>query len=363
MNKWRAWVWKLVCTIKKHRSLIIVIISLLILGFIAWVQYLNYEKGYVWADWTGFGDYETTTITKIDSSSGTTIIREIHPGKTLWDWFGIIFGLAITILITILNNENEKRRKQTETNISIDQQREASLQNYLDKLGELLIKEQLLEKKDIDKTIVRVAQVRTLTTLKGLDTNRQNLLIQFLRDANLLDFILKGASLSNANLECINLEGAHLEKANLRDARMNKANLSGIHLEGAHLERAMMEGANLKGAFLAGAFMMRTHLEKASLRKARIIKANLDNVYLERANMMEAHLEKANLYEAHLKGADLNNTHLEGANLKGAIIDITQLSKAYLSQDTKMPNGSNYDGRFSKIYVEELKKVESQNNE
>ena len=48
--------------------------------------------------------------------------------------------------------------------------------------------------------MVDVAQVRTITTLRLLDAKRRNILFQFLRDSNLADFILVGASLQEVDL-------------------------------------------------------------------------------------------------------------------------------------------------------------------
>lgn len=56
-----------------------------------------------------------------------------------------------------------------------------------------------------DDPVVDVAQIRTVTTLRIIDKDRKIILLQFLRDANLANFILANASLNGANLS-----GAHL---------------------------------------------------------------------------------------------------------------------------------------------------------
>jgi uncharacterized protein YjbI with pentapeptide repeats len=165
----------------------------------------------------------------------------------------------------------------------------------------------------------------------------------YLREANLMDFILKAANLNGAHLEGANLEEAHLEGANLEEA----------HLEGASLEYAYLREAYLRDAHLEGAKLALAHLEWAFLRDAHLEGADLEQAYLENAELTNAHLERANLTLAVLKGADLNAAHLEGADLsvsdrlpedflqKAKAVGLTddQLLKAFGDGETKLPEG------------------------
>jgi len=371
--------WEFAKNINKSRTLIVIIFFVMIC-LIAWGLYLRYAKGYIWADWTGFGDY-IGSITKDQR------------GKTLWDWLEL---LIIPIILgggAIWFNSQEKRR---EIDIAEDRQRENILRDYFDKMSDLLLKEHLIEKKNIDKIIVDVAQVKTVTALRGLDKNRKIQLIQFLQDANLIDFILKGAPLSNINLNGANLKGINLEGANLVQGHLRESNLEGANLQGANLQSIIIEKtslimANMEGVDLSGSSINFCDFSEVNLKESNLEKAHLENTILNWANMentnlafahikktdfVVAHLEYAGLEEVHLEkshfeGAYLNwaflenaylkevsfdGTHLEGVNLNNAIfknvnlkdasIDVSQLSRLKFSQNTIMPDGSKYDGRF-----------------
>src|ERR1700730_6499197 len=90
-------------------------------------------------DWTGF-----------NASTGPNV-RQYQPTKTLWDWMQLlIVPTVIAIAVFLLNfamNQNEraetKRRTETERDIALDNQHETSLQNYLDRMSDLLLNNQL----------------------------------------------------------------------------------------------------------------------------------------------------------------------------------------------------------------------------
>jgi hypothetical protein len=82
-----------------------------------------------------------------------------------------------------------------------------------------------------DDPVVDVAQIRTVTTLRIIDKDRKIILLQFLRDANLANFILANASLNGANPERGTLvredmRGAQLEEAVLSGAFLGESDLS-----------------------------------------------------------------------------------------------------------------------------------------
>jgi len=172
---------------------------------------------------------------------------------------------------------------------TLDQQRQATLDTYLDRMSDLLLISNLAVSKPEDPVRV-IAKARTLTAVRNLDLRRKGTLIRFLWEAGLISgsrpvISLYGADLSGADFTKAELIGANLSGANLSGAKftnadlsgvntslivncaasspcgknfvgaadLSGANLSGANLSGAHLEGANLSGANLSGAVLHGA--------------------------------------------------------------------------------------------------------------
>ncbi len=169
-----------------------------------------------------------------------------------------------------------------------DNQREAALQAYIDKMSELLLA-QNLRNSSVDEEVRKIARVRTLTVLRRCDAERKGTVLRFLLEAGLID-----------KDKCI------------------------IDLTGADLSNASLSGADLSGADLSG----------AKLSHADLSDANLGGATLSRAN-----LRFANLSDAKLGGADLSNADLSGAKLRGANVTPEELDKARSLKDTLMPDG------------------------
>ena len=344
--------------------------------------YLLIFKGYVWPEWTGFGEF-------------TDPSGKYYPAKLLWDWLELLIVPAVLAIGALLFNRAARASEQKSAS---DQQRETALQNYLDKMAELLLKEKLLEKKDNpEDPVVDVAQVRTVTTLRILDTGRKNVLFQFLRDAKLVDFILVKASLVEADLshtrmDKINLSGAFLRRANLFGADLSWSHLSEADLSGANLGEADLSGtnlgeadlsgaelfgavlrwakydsqtiwpygfdyinsgaigpmANLLGALLYGVNLFRSDLVHANLSRSGLSRSDLSEANLSGANLGEADLTRANLRRANLSGANLSEAdlwkaELGGADLTGANLRGADLNGANYDIQTKWPKGFDYE--------------------
>jgi uncharacterized protein YjbI with pentapeptide repeats len=242
------------------------------------------SQGILWADWTGFGPYTGT-------------LPEENRGKTLWEWMQVLIIPIVLAVGAFLFNASQKR---TELKIAQDRLHEEALQSYLDKIGHLLLKEDLLATKDDPEAKVRkIAQVQTVTTLRKLDTTRQNIVIQFIRDAGLADFLLSGASMVNINLHDTNLSEVKLSGADLR-----KVDLSGTDLSMAFLSEADLYRANLRRAFLFNAYMIGTDLSEVDLSEAFLIGADLSRAELSKANLFGATVIDKQLLKAEsLKGA------------------------------------------------------------
>jgi len=305
--------------------------------------------------WTGFGSY---TLANGD------FVRE----KTFWDWMELLIIPLVLALGAFFLNRSERalehqiaaertkedrrladERAKLEREIAIDRQREAALQNYLDRMSELLLERKLLTTKD---TKVRnVARVRTLTVLQGLDARRKGQVIKFLYESGLiigkekvivdlsgadLQFVeLEETELSGANFMDVNLDDSKFHAANLVNACFERASLINVDFEVATLSNASMDFANLLLAKLSNA-----SLDNAFLFGADLGGANLSNAFLVGANLSQAHfvsippdIPAANLYQVDLTNADLT----------GARVAYEQLAEAKSLKGAIMPDGTKHD--------------------
>ena len=235
-------------------------------------------------------------------------------GKTLWDWLQLLFIPGVLTLgavwITARQNHDlqiAERQRQAERELAEDKYREDTLQDYIDKMSELLLREKLRDSAKADE-VRKIARVRTLTVLHRLDGVRKRNVLLFLHESGL---IYEGNRV-------IDLGGADLSGAALNDA----------NLGGAGLSQANLSQANLSGAMLADTDLRKANLSKAALNDANLIFANFNE-----ADLSEANLSKAALNDANLGGADLS-----GADLSGATVTTEQLEKAQSLEGAIMPD-------------------------
>jgi hypothetical protein len=145
---------------------------------IVWMLYLR-GQGYVWADWTGFGPY-----------SGT--LQEENRGKTLWDWMQILIiplMLAVVAYFFSANQrkteleiakrdregerDNAQKNREKDIELADDRLREEALQSYLDRMGKLILKHDLLGTTEaLEAKSRKIACVQTVTTLRKVDVER-----------------------------------------------------------------------------------------------------------------------------------------------------------------------------------------------
>src|SRR5260370_3039502 len=64
-------------------------------------------------------------------------------GKTVWDWLQLLGVLAIPVVLAFASLVFSAQQSQTNNAIAINQQNEAVLETYLDRLSDLLIKNKL----------------------------------------------------------------------------------------------------------------------------------------------------------------------------------------------------------------------------
>jgi uncharacterized protein YjbI with pentapeptide repeats len=300
---------------KSHKTRFLLVLLTLLLT----VSMLRYEcKQLTWAGWTGFGKDENKSIEKTFQNEKLTTIKEIttyQSAKNLWDWLGLAGVIAIPIvLFRFQQQQQQKSEKQAEVEkeIAAKNLREEALQNYIDKIAELLIdkKLKLLLKHLSDGSITKddpeldaaldVARARTLSILRRLDGDvvRKGSVVRFLIDTELIENLdlLKDADLNGVDLSGTNLSGTDLSGAKLSGAILLRTNLSSANLSRVWLKDAKLIGANLAGA---------------NLSKAILLRANLLNADLTGTNFSSAYLREANLYGVDLKGANFSQTRLE----------------------------------------------------
>ena len=297
--------------IRQHPMIAIVIMVTSLLGLaLIMVIILGYWLNW---KWTGFNS-EESKITITTTSKGTMTATESQPAKNLWDWLQPLGILAIPVVVGIGTVWFTTKQGQVSEAENKDNQRETALQTYIDNMSELLLHEKLRGSATEDE-VRKIARVRTLTVLRGLDATRKASVLQFLHEAGLIDKNKRIVDLSEAQL----LE-ANLHKANLRGADLHETNLSGADLSYTNL--------------------LYTNLRGADLTNARLSEANLRGADLRGADLRGADLTNAKLFGAKLFGANLHEADLHEANLRGAIVTPDQLAQAKSLQGATMPDGT-----------------------
>jgi uncharacterized protein YjbI with pentapeptide repeats len=288
------------------------------------------------------------------------MLRELG-GKTLWDWLQLlivplalaVIGFAFTLQQDARQQkiederarraqEIEQQRAQAEREIQEERAEHATLQAYLDQMGTLLL-DRNLRAADENSDVRRVARARTLVVLDALGPTRQERVLRFLYEAQLIRptssneqpvITLKYASLENVELpHRILLKGANLQQADLYGSDLTNIDFRGTYLAGAHLEEVNLERAELQGADLSGAFLSEADLSGADLTDVDL--SNAEGLWEE-----GTHLWKRG---AGLNDADLSNANLSGANLKGADVIEEQLAECNSLEGATMPNGQKYE--------------------
>ena len=283
-------------------------------------------------------------------------------GKTSWEWLELLIvpaGLAIGAFY--LESQAERRqeeiattRYEQEAQIADVRAKQETLDNYLEKMQELLLNRNL-RNADEASEVRSVARAITTTAIREMGSDRNALLVNFLQESNLIQKPENteentGASLLSLfigiNLTETNLDSVNLKDANMRNASLRGANLYGANLNNANLIFADMEGADLRDIYLRNATMSNTRLRysnleeadmrsadmrSAILRSANLSKANLGSADLREATLLRADLSNADFGYVDLRGASLHSADLGGTNLRGANLENTDLRSANLT--------------------------------
>ncbi len=308
-------------------------ISVLIVGLVLLIAgnlVTRFSGGWLWTDWTGFGDY-------------TDPNGEYQRGKTLWDWMELFLVPILLVLgawwLDRSSKNNERKisdqRIEADKRLAADKRHQEILDTYLDRMSELMLKERL-RTSDQDSQVRDIARARTLLALQAIDNNRKVLLLKFLYEAGLIGWVGEKPTIDDTIKEkelhpsIIPLDGVDLREIDLNGVKLNGINLTNTNLERANLfaadlQYANLSHANLDDANLGGAALFRTNLEYASLKRA----------YLKGAILISANAGNANFTEARamqtlFMDADLNSAYFDGSLLSGANLSRANLSSASL---------------------------------
>src|SRR6266567_7895427 len=215
--------------------------------------------------------------------------------KTFWDWMQLLIIPFVLSVLAVWFNHAERKNEQI---VASDNQQEAMLQGYLDKMSDLLLREKIREPVfenalyfQAKNEAQHVARARTLTVLSKLDASRKRSVLQFLDESGL---IAKNESL-------------------------------------VHLKDADFSGADLSGTFLGYNDLSEANLSKANLNKAVLAEVNLSKANLSKANLREARLSWGKIV-IEPTGANLERADLSGADLRGAFMHDVILTDADLSR-------------------------------
>jgi hypothetical protein len=125
-------------------------------------------------EWWGFSEYpnerKTTQFKPGGEIDSRTVIQEPRRAKTYWDWLQLL-GVPAAVAITgFWFNKRQNERQQIDED---HRAQDAALQEYLNKMSELLIDKNLHEDPLPHRDTRVTARARTLTVLSQLDSVRK----------------------------------------------------------------------------------------------------------------------------------------------------------------------------------------------
>ena len=190
--------------------------------------------------------------------------REVEHRLRLYRHIGGTIAIVVSIATLIVGGIEFYLQQQANSKMEVDQQRQTTLDTYLDRIQELMLKDNFKTCCDAQA----LAGARTFTVIRYLDGYRKAYAIRFLYDVRLIGYVdnngtvkppiidVPGADLSGAVFATAtqypNMPGVSLTSDNLYGA-----NLSGVTLTDADLSNTYLQGANLSGAILCGADLSR----------------------------------------------------------------------------------------------------------
>lgn len=254
------------------------------------------------------------------------------PKKSAWDKISVIVqavaALAIIVpliaLYVSVRQFNTQQADNAATNL--DQQRQATLSQYLDDMSSLVLQYKLPESKPADP-VRAIAVARTVTAVRDLDGDRKGTLIRYLWEAGLI----------SAPKPIVDIFGADLTGAHFNRADLDGVALSQLILNTSQFFRAQLVKADLSGSTLYESVLTGANLSHADLSDSDPIAANLAGANLTSANLTDSDLTGANLTDAILTGADL-----KGARYNSKLQYVTNpQGDVVLEGPTQWPRGFN----------------------
>src|SRR5215211_6962633 len=254
--------------------------------------------------------------------------RRNSGGMTLRNWLPIVSALLVPVVIALgiwaitwQLQKLENQRAEVERELAEQRAQDEALQAYLDEMSALLLDEDRpLRQSKAGDEVRTLANARTVTILRRLDSSRNRDILHFLREARLVP----------SNRYDVQEHIVTLEASNL-----SHADLAGVNVDSFHLQGTDFSGTDLTDAYLAWSF----------LRNARLKGANMQGADLHGdTDLSQADLRETDLSGANLRGASLTNADLRGANLTNAEgLSEEQLAEVKSLEGATMPNGHNYE--------------------
>ncbi len=268
--------------------------------------------------------------------------------KTLWDWLGLLALLAVPLVVAgatlfftqqqaQLSDAMNKQQHQTDLQIAANQQQEATLQDYMDRISDLLLHDQLRQSKPGDE-VRNVARARTLITLPRLDGIHKGILIQFLNQAQLISTPKSASDYNNPIISLLN------------------ADLRGIKLIGtvAFFDLSLLSNTQLPASIGNTDIQSLSFIYDIKINPSKSIhifvnidcsgasgppSISLNNVRRNSIDISGIDLRGTDLSNALIRCINLQGADMSYANLTGAEIFSDNLSAINL-QGTVMPDGS-----------------------
>lgn len=197
-----------------------------------------------------------------------------------------LFGTFMTIFYNQQQNESGQEQHVHDIQITQDQQREAALQTYFDRMSDLILNGHL--KTTTDSEMRYVARTRTLNALSQLDGIRKGEIMRFLNDTDLIRAGSPIVDLSNADLSQADLVAINLRDADLRNVSFVNANLQFAQMHASNLSNADLSQTNLNGADLSLTNLSNDDLSSANLKGTNLSQAKgLTMEQLHRAKSLQ----------------------------------------------------------------------------
>jgi Pentapeptide repeats (8 copies) len=196
----------------------------------------------------------------IQTSQGE--IKVFKPKSSLWSELSKQLPILVTIVGLVWGIYQFNAQQAADTNLqakqqaenaaqTLDQQRQSTLDTYLDRMSDLLLIDNLLTSKP-NSPVRAIAEARTLTALRDLDGNRRAQLVRFLWKAGLDTGNNPVVSLNAAPLKSTLFQHALLMSINLSGALLINSTFDDCNLTGANFTQAELPGAKLTNVNLRG---------------------------------------------------------------------------------------------------------------